>query len=751
MASLHYRVGGMHCSLCVRSIHRGLSRLRGVEDVQVSIAHQEVLVRYNPTLLNPQRVCDTLTDLGYTVREPDRAAIFKEEERELARARRIALTMAGWVAMATLLMAAHALYRPAAASPSSTALVQGILAVAAALGPTRWVLRNAWQSIRRGILNDHVLAAAAALAGIAGGALGLWRGGLPAGAFFAASVYVLAFHAAGGYASVLVHVRASQAVRRLLALQPQTAVRVGPDGVEEEVPVEALRPGDRVRIRPGQRVPVDGVVVAGSSAVDLQLVTGEAIPRDCGPGDEVVGGSLNLTGSLVVEVTRVGEQTFLRQVARQVAEARALKPGILRLVDRILLVYVPVVFALAGTAGLFWVVWPLASGAAPDTTRAAFALLGTLIMGYPCALGMATPLAMVRTAGEAAGRGILMRSGEAFQLLRAVRVVVLDKTGTVTEGRPHVVAVHGGDPKRMLALAASAERPSEHPLARAIVRAATEQGLQLAEPDSFEAVPGQGVVARVGGEEVLVGSSSLLAEHGVPEEPDVLRWAEDQRASGRTVVFAAHNRRLAGAVALADRIKPEATEAVAELKRQGLEVIMATGDDPRAARAVAAEVGIERVHAGLLPGRKRELVRGLQAGGRRVAFVGDGINDAPALMQADVGIAIGSGTDIAIESADVVLPASRLDAVPQARRLAAASYALTVRNLALALAFNAAGILASLTGRLHPAWAMLAMTFSLGTVLLSSSLMPLARPGGGAFPSRQKAARSVTSEGAGEV
>ena len=747
MASLHYRVGGMHCSLCVRSIQRALSRLPGVEAVQVSIAHEEVLVRYNPTQLSPQRVCDTLTDLGYTVREPDRGTVFEEEERELARARRIALTMAVWVAAATLLMGVQALHRlqsgasmanPAIPSLPWPALVQGVLAVTAALGPARWVLRNAWQSVRRGILNDHVLAAAAALAGIAGGAWGLWRGGLPAGAFFSASVYVLAFHAAGGYASVLVHVRASQAVRRLLALQPQTAVRVTSSGAEEEVPVDALRPGDRVRIGPGQRVPVDGVVVAGSSAVDLQLVTGEAIPRDCGQGDEVVGGSLNLTGTLLVEVTRVGEQTFLRQVARQVAEARAMKPGILRLVDRVLLVYVPAVFVLAGTAGLFWVAWPLAWGAAPDTARAAFALLGTLVMGYPCALGMATPLAMVRTSGEAAGRGILMRSGEAFQLLRTVQVVVLDKTGTVTEGRPCVVAVHatGGDVDRVLALAASAERPSEHPLARAIVQAATERGLQPAEPDHFQAVPGRGVVATVGGNRILVGSPGLLMEHGVEwgerEAPAILSWTQAQQEKGRTVVFVAQSRELIGAIALADRVKPEAAEAVSALKRQGLQVVMATGDDERAARAVAAEVGIEQVQARLLPGQKRDLVRDLQAGGRRVAFVGDGINDAPALMQADVGIAIGSGTDIAIESADVVLPASRLDAVPEARRLAAASYALTVRNLAVALAFNAAGILASITGRLHPGWAMLAMTFSLGTVLLSSSLMPLAWPGGAA-------------------
>ena len=398
----------------------------------------------------------------------------------------------------------------------------------------------------------------------------------------------------------------------------------------------------------------------------------------------------------------------------------------------------------AGTAGLFWVLRPLASGGTPDIARAAFALLGT------CSWATREPWAWPPRwpwFGPRARRQIealLTREGKAFQPLRSVQGVVMDKTGTVTEGWPYVVAVHAiaGDPDGVLALASAAGRPSEHPLPRAIVRAATERGLQPAEPKAFQALPARGVDARVGGDNILLGSSRLLGEYGVQcsgqQALDTLRWAEGQRERGRTVIFVACNRCVVGGVALADRVKPEAADAVAELKRQGLEVVMPTGDDERVARAVAAEVGIKRVYAGLLPGQKRELVHALQAGGGRVAFVGDGINDGPALMQADVGIAIGSGTDIAIESADVVIPASRLDVVPKARRLAAASYALTVRNLAVALAFSAAGMLASLTGRLHPAWAMLAMTLSLGTVLLSSSLMPLTWLGGGAFPSRQR-------------
>ncbi|BDG61163.1 copper-translocating P-type ATPase [Caldinitratiruptor microaerophilus] len=712
----------MHCSLCTESIRRALRRLNGVMDVQVSLAHEEVLVHYEPGRLHPQAVTATLLDLGYTVREPDREDVFAEEERELQRARRIAVVMGLLVAAATAVMGVSAAYGPDRALWG----IQAALALSAGFGPASFVFRNAWQSLRRRILNQDVLAAAAALAGLMGGVAGFVWPGFPAGAFLAATAYILAFHAVGGYASVLVHVRASQSVRRLLALQPETAIRLGEDG-EREVAVGDLHPGDRVRIRPGERIPVDGVVVQGTSAVDQQLVTGEPLPVDLGPGDSVVGGSVNLTGSLVVEVTRVGEDSFVRQVARQVAEARAMKPGILRLVDRILLAYVPAVFGLAATGGLGWTVGAWLYAGEPDWVRAGFAVLGTLVMGYPCALGMATPLSILRASGEAAERGILMRSGEAFQLLHRVDVIVLDKTGTLTEGKPHVGAVWaaGGDPEGVLAVAASAEHPSEHPLARAVVTGAAERGVRVTDPEAFTAIPGQGVVARVAGEEVLVGTEKLLAAHRVAGVDAALPWATQQREQGRTVVYVAAGGRLVGALALADRVKPGAAEAVAALRGRGVEPVIATGDHERVARAVARELGIAQVHAELLPQAKRDLVRLLQRAGRRVAFAGDGINDAPALMQADVGIAIGAGTDIAIDAADLVLPGGRLSALAEAHTLAGTSYRLTVRNLLLALGFNAIGVLASLSGRIHPAWAMLAMTLSLGTVLGHTLFSPL--------------------------
>lgn len=729
MSTLHLKVGGMHCSLCTESIRRALARMDGVAEVQVSLAHEEVLVGYDPGRVRPDALTATLLDLGYTVREPDRTDVFAEEERELARARRIAVATGVMVAAATVLMALHAWRGPHVA----LALGQAALAATAAVGPARFVFRNAWQSLRRGILNQDVLAAAAALAGILGGTSGFVRPEFPAGAFFGATTYVLAFHAVGGYASVLVHVRASQSVRRLLALQPETAIRLDEHGREEDVPVEALRPGDRVRIRPGERIPVDGAIVHGVSAVDQQLVTGEPLPRDCQPGDRVIGGAVNLTGSLVVEVARVGEQSFLRQVARQVAEARAMKPGILRLVDRILLVYVPAVFSLAAAGGLVWTAGAWLWSGQPLWARAGFAVLGSLVMGYPCALGMATPLSIIRASGEAAERGILMRSGEAFQVFRSIDVVVFDKTGTLTEGKPQVVSVwsQAADPDRVLALAAAAERPSEHPLAQTIAGAAAERGLAFSRAEAFAALPGLGITAQVAGQRVLVGTERLLADHGVDGTDAALAWAAGQQQQGRTVVYVAADGRLLGAIALADRTKSGAAAVVAALRRRGITAVIATGDHERAARAVAQELDVAQVHARLLPQDKRSLVSALQREGRRVAFVGDGINDAPSLMQADVGIAIGTGTDIAIDAADVVLPGERLPAVVEAHSLARTSYAMTVRNVLLALSFNATGVVASLTGRVHPAWAMLAMALSLATVLVHTLYSPLLADGDG--------------------
>jgi heavy metal translocating P-type ATPase len=725
---LQLKIGGMHCSLCTNSIHRALERMDGVQAVQVSLAHEEALVHYDPKRVKALDIQETLEDLGYTVHPPDQAEIFEAEEQELNQARRKAFIAGVLLAAASMIM----LVRQFAGPHIYLTLSIGGLAFVTTLGPARFIIvRNGWQSLRRGILNQDVLVSASALGGLVGGLASLVAPAIPGGGFFGATVFVLGFHLIGGYASVFVHVRASQSVRRLLAMEPPTARRIGADGNETVVSVEELLIDDWVQVRPGERIPVDGVVVEGASTADESLVTGEPIPHDKLSGDAVIGGSLNQAGSLVIRVTRVGKDTFLRTVARYVAEARAMKPGILRLVDRVLLIYVPVVFTACVVALMLWSIGPWIWAGNPDLLRAGFAALSVLIMGYPCALGMATPLAILRASGDAAAQGILMRSGEAFQIFRNVKVIVFDKTGTLTEGKPELMGcfVPEGDSTEILRLAASAETLSEHPLARAIVQAAQTHAkavnairakpLPLSKPAQFTAHPGRGVRAVVEEQAILVGTERFLNEEGI-DTASLRPLVEKIQTKGQTAVFVALNGKAVGLLALADQPKPDAKETIKELRRLGLQPVLITGDNKRTAQAVAEELGIPSVMADVLPGQKADEVRRLQGQGVRVAMVGDGMNDAPALMQADVGIAVGAGTDIAIESADVVLIGERLWTLAEARDLAQRSYQLTLTNVILALTFNSIGVLAALTGLVQPVWAMVAMAVSVSIVLLNS-------------------------------
>jgi len=730
-AKLQLRVGGMACSFCVASIEKALGRMEGVLKVNVNLAHEETLIEYRPDVVEPQALTDTLRDLGYTLRDADKLRAFEEQEEELAEHRRNLIAAAGYSLVA--LVAMIGMWFELLPAPGMAAMywLMPILALSTVFGPGWPILAMAWASVRRGILNQHVLLELGAFAGLAGGFLGYVYSEFPAPDFFGVAVFVTTYHVLSGFVSLLVRTRASQAVRKLLALAPATA-RVVRNGKEEEVLLAEVRPGDLVRVRPGESIPVDGRVVEGASGVDESLVTGESIPAEKRVGDAVIGGSVVQFGTLLVRTEKVGEESFLSQVARQVEEARALKPGLLALVDRVLEVYVPgvlgfaVLAILVWTAGAYWV-----TGAA-DWTRAIFAALAVFVMGYPCALGMATPLAMIRGGGMAAERGILMRAGEAFQVLKDVRKVVLDKTGTITLGKPavHEIIVTGEqDEHAVLRLAAAAESVSEHPLAGAIVAAAEAQGLALATPQDFTALPGQGVTARVDGHSVCVGKPDYVRSLVSDPAAEGAR-VEALQDAGMTVVAVAIDGRLAALVAIADAIKPDAREAIARLREMSLEPVMLTGDNRRTAQAVAAAVGITSFRAEVLPRDKADAVRALQRQGLRVAFVGDGINDAPALMQADVGIAIGAGTDIAIESADVVLVGNRLGAVAEAVQIGKASYRKTVQNLCLAFMFNGIGVPLAVTGIVHPVWAMIAMAASVTTVLTNSfagRLLPASR------------------------
>jgi len=762
------RIGGLHCSLCTGTIEKALGRLPGVDKVAVSLTHEQALVEYDPAIVRPEQFLQTLRDIGYTISDPRKLRPFEEEERELIReARRFVLAVVlsvaaipiiadpsvGWIGFLPalvclslgvfvfLVLRSTGLWIAIASAGGLVVMsltllylnlqgylteaapwLTGALALLLVFGVGRHILYMAIQALRRGILNQHVLLEIGAFAGITGGVIGLIldRPGYPTAPFFAVSVMVGTYHIFSEWLSLIVKTRSSQAVKRLLDLQPETA-RVVRDGKEIELPIEEVRAGELVRVRPGERIPADGIVFGGHSGVDQSLITGEAIPVEKTEGDLVIGGSINGTGTLLVEITAVGEGSFLSQVIRHVEDARALKPGILHLVDRVLRVYTPTVLVVAALAVIGWFVGSWLASGHPDIERAIFAGLSVLVMGYPCAVGISAPLSIVRGAGEAAERGILMRTGEAFQGFRLVKQIVLDKTGTLTEGRPlvrEIEAIRSRGEDELLALAAAAEACSEHPLAHAVVEAAFERHVTPPAIDSFEALPGKGVIARLGTREVIVGNPRFLADRGV-DLSQLHSRIEALEAAGRTAIGVAREGRVLGIIALGDTLRPDAIKAVAALRNAGLKPILVTGDNERAARWVAREVGIEEVHAGVLPQDKAAIVRRLQADSR-VAMVGDGINDAPALMQADVGVAMGGGTDIAIESADIIILSNRLDALAVAREISSRSYGKMVQNVTLAFLFNGIGIPIAATGLIHPIWAMVAMAVSVTAIFFNT-------------------------------
>jgi Cu+-exporting ATPase len=517
--------------------------------------------------------------------------------------------------------------------------------------------------------------------------------------------------------------RTRGAIKALIGLSPRTA-RVERDGHETDVPIEDVRVGDLVLVRPGEKVPVDGVVEDGSSSVDESMLTGEPLPVTKGSGDTVIGATLNTTGAFRFRATRVGADTVLQQIVRLVQRAQGSKAPIQRLADRISGVFVPVVLCLAVVTFVVW--FDLSS---PETrlSQALFTSVAVLIIACPCALGLATPTAIMVGTGRGAQAGILIKGGEALERAHRITAVVLDKTGTVTEGKPTVTDVRpapGFTEPELIRLAASAERQSEHPLAIAITRAAADRRLELATPQKFVAVAGHGIEAEIDDRQVFVGNERLLTDRGIPIEEAV---PAGLTAAGKTTVFVAADGRFAGAIAIADRPKPEARSAIAGLKSDGLTVVMLTGDTARTAEAIARDVGIDRAIADVLPADKGKAIAALQAEGQVVAMVGDGINDAPALAQADVGIAMGTGTDVAIETADITLVKGDLRGVERAIALSRATMRTVKQNLFFAFAYNvlgiplAAGVLYPLTGwLLSPIIASAAMALSSVSVVTNA-------------------------------
>jgi Cu+-exporting ATPase len=536
-------------------------------------------------------------------------------------------------------------------------------------------------------------------------------------AYFDTAAVVTVLVLLGQVLEIRARSRTSGAIRKLLGLAPKTARVVRPDGREEDVLLERIRPGDVLRVRPGEKVPVDGTVTEGRSAVDESMISGEPVPVEKGPGDRVIGGTVNGTGGLLVRADKVGADTLLAQIVRLVGEAQRSRAPVERLVNRVARYFVPAVLAVAVLTFAAWTVW----GPPPAAAHGLVNAVAVLIIACPCALGLATPMAIMVGVGRGAENGVLIRDAEALEVLGKADTLVVDKTGTLTEGKPRLVRVEpapGFEEDELLRLAASLERGSEHPLAAALVRGAEERGLRLAEARAFRSVPGKGVTGEVEGLPLALGNPALLAEQGVEVGP-VQSRLDELRGEGQTVMLAAVGGQLAGLVGVADPVRPSTPEALGLLRADGLRVIMVTGDSRATAEAVARRLGLNEVLAEVLPQEKREVVRRLQGEGHVVAMAGDGINDAPALAQAQVGIALGTGTDVAMESAGVTLVRGDLRGIARARRLSRATLGNIRQNLFLAFVYNtlsvpvAAGVLYPVLGVLiSPIWASAAMSLS---------------------------------------
>jgi Cu+-exporting ATPase len=540
--------------------------------------------------------------------------------------------------------------------------------------------------------------------------------------YFEAAAVIVTLVLLGQVLELQARSKTGAAIKSLLGLAPKTARRLNDDDTEADVPLDSVQVGDRLRVRPGEKVPVDGNVISGSSAVDESMITGEPMPVKKTTGDGVTGATVNGTGSLVIEASRVGSDTLLAQIVRLVAQAQRSRAPIQKLADLVASYFVPAVIAVAIISFVVWA----AFGPEPALAYALINAVAVLIIACPCALGLATPVSIMVATGKGATVGVLFKNAEALEVLRKVDTLVVDKTGTLTVGKPRLMSVvteNGWNEKELLRFAASAERGSEHPLAAAIVSAAVERGLPQLEAESFEAVVGKGIVATVAGREVALGNAGLLEDRGV-KFAGMAKHADSLRAEGQTVMFVAIDGTVAGILGVADPIKDTAPDAVRELQREGLSITMLTGDNVTTANAVAKKLGIDEVVAGVLPTQKAEVVKRLQAEGHTVAMAGDGINDAPALAQAQVGIAMGTGTDVAMESAGVTLLRGDLRGIARARKLSRATMTNIQQNLFFAFFYNslgvpvAAGVLYPFFGiLLSPMIAAAAMSFSSVSVI----------------------------------
>jgi len=733
-------VRGMHCAACVGKVERALTSVPGVDEATVNLATEKATVTFDPTRTDVTRLQDAVARAGYELVEPREAAGQTRDREQSAREETQRRARSKFVVGAIL----------------SVPIVIGSM-VEGFLWAPAW-LRNPWLlwalatpvqfwvgfEFHAGFLRDlrHRTASMSTLVSIGTNAayffslaVTLWpHVFMPAGGmtYYETGAVVITLVVLGRWLEARARGRTSEAIRRLVSLAPRTA-RVVREGRELDVPTTEVGVGDLVRIRPGERIPVDGVVLEGASTIDESMLTGESLPVEKTAESRVVAGSVNQTGALLFRATHVGSETTLARIVRLVEDAQASRAPIQRLADRVAAVFVPIVLVVAGATCLAW----LAFGPEPRLPMALTTAVAVLVIACPCAMGLATPTAIMVGTGKGAEHGVLIKSATALEVLHRVDTIVFDKTGTLTVGRPEVtdiVTVPGVGEDDALAVAAGAEQASEHPLGEAIVRLAKERGLALPPVGEFTAVPGQGIDAMAPDGRILLGNETMMNERGI----DVSRLADRAialQAQGKTVVVLAFAGRLLALIAVADVLKPDAAATIRRLREMGLAVAMLSGDNRRTAEAIAREAGIERVLAEVLPADKAGEIKRLQEGGHRVAMVGDGINDAPALTQADVGIVMGSGTDVAIEAADVTLMRSDVAGVVVALELSRRTIQIVKQNLGWAFGYNillipvAAGVLYPLAGvLLSPILAGAAMAFSSVSVVTNSLRLKRWRP-----------------------
>jgi Cu+-exporting ATPase len=707
MKTATFNISGMNCASCAARNERTLRNLTGVLDATVNFATHSARVVFDDAVISVSTVYDAIIENGYEVLKPEFARDHKEQaRRELLSARQRAF-LALMLAIPTAGLAMLNIELPwVLLSHNASLWLQAILSAVVVLGLGWRFHTGMLRQARNGAANMDTLISLGTLAALLYSFWAMYRG--ERHLYFETGAVIAALILLGRYFEAKSRGQASEAIEKLVELGARTA-HVIRDGKDLDVSVDDVQVGDILLVKPGEKVPVDGRIVDGSTSIDESMLTGESMPANKAPGDDAFGATINVGGAFQMRATKVGQDTTLAQIVRMVAEAQVNKAPIQRLADRIAGIFVPIVLGMALLTALGWYAFT------GDIAQSLVPAVAVLVIACPCSLGLATPTAIMVGTGLGARRGILIKNGEALERGKKIDVVIFDKTGTLTEGKPKVTDVLACTAQTstddVLALAASIERLSEHPLAQAVIRAAREKNLPLKEVREFTNIGGKGVRGRIGDSAITVGNFRLLLEHGIPLTCQ-FKSVEEYEADAKTVIAVASGDRLIGLIGVADALKEDAEEAIKLLHTEGIETVMITGDNRTTAEAVAKAIGVDRVFAEVLPQEKANQVREIQARGRRVAFVGDGINDAPALVQADLGIAIGTGTDIAIEAGNIVLVKGHPLKVIEALRLSRLTFRTIRQNMFWAFFYNVAAIPLAALGFLNPMIAAAAMAGS---------------------------------------